>query len=168
MQEVKTAKRQGRPLSFKCRAHVIYTAYKKYLRGDSIAIGELKPEYKDILERAIKAASSGKTAYQSSQATGIPSDVFYIMGLIRRSVREDIKTQYNRKTSAAEVLKIIQKTPLQECTTGHIADQLSCDTRRVRSCLYLLRKTGKIDRTMPNTKISYWYVVNRSQSKENI
>ena len=165
MQEVKTVKRQGRPLSFKCREHVIYTAYKKYLRGDSSAIGALKPEYKDILERAIKAASSGKTAYQASQATGIPSDVFYIMGLIRRSVRADLKTQYNRKTSTAEVLKIIQKTPLQECTTGHIAEQLDCDTRRIRSCLYLLRKIGKIDRTMPNTKISYWYAVDRSQDK---
>lgn len=168
MQEVKTVKRQGRPLSFKCREHVIYTAYKKYLRGDSSAIGELKPEYKGMLEKAIKAASSGKTAYQASQATGIPSDVFYIMGLIRRSVREDIKTQYNRKTSAAEVLKIIQKTPLQECTTGAIADQLDCDTRRVRSCLYLLKKTGKIDRTMPNQKISYWFVVEKSQGKESI
>lgn len=165
MQEIKTVRRQGRPLSFKSREHTVYVAYEKYLRGDSAAIRELKPEYRDILEKAIKAASSGKTAYQASQATGIPSDVFYIMGLIRRSVREDIKTQYNRKTSAAEVLKIIQKTPLQECTTGHIAEQLDCDTRRVRSCLYLLRKTGKIDRTMPNTKISYWYAVDRSQDK---
>ena len=137
--------------------HPIYIAYEKYLLGDTKAIEKLEQGHRETLEKCIKVSSVGKTAYQAAQETGIPSDAFFIMGVIKkRTLRKQYKDKQKHKAivCADDVLAIVQSKP-GKCDAAYVTKKAKCDITKACNHLSRLKQSGKVKSEEING-LKYW------------
>lgn len=130
------------------RQHPIYTAYRACLEGDAAKVTELSEDMQLMLNKWLKHADSGKSAYQISQATGLPSVFCAELKRIRKMHKR--QRRYAVKYFAEDFLRAI---PHEEYVSiSEISRRMDCSPSLVSSHMQRLKAKQKVQKETKYTK----------------
>lgn len=133
---------------FDDRQHPVYVAYRAFLEGDVSKVTELSADMQLMLNKWLKHAANGKSAYQISQATGLPSVFCAELRRIRK--RHKRQGRYAVKYFAEDFLKVIPHE--DNISVFEISRRMDCSPSLVSSHMQRLEAKQKVQKETKYTK----------------